>query len=235
MNIGQTRRSVETRIKKHHRFTRLGHPDKSAVAEHTFNRHHLIKFLKPRPSVIYAASKSGWRLSLHPPKQYLQRGWPNFESHANLSSGSSQLWWLTYGLLRISNFVLRFHAVAAVPFNASPVEHLLDLLPFLPSGHGHIPTLLIQHLVSFFLFFHFHFYSYFRWFLPYSFNYLPITLYILFSVISHGFTCLSVLHYMAVCLPGCFSLVYHRDTAFSLPSSYSILMYFVFCLISFIW
>jgi hypothetical protein len=84
MNIGQTRRSVETRIKKHHRFAWLGHPDNSAVAEHTFNRHHLIKFLKPRPSVIYAASKSGWRLSLHPPKQYLQRGWPNFESHANL-------------------------------------------------------------------------------------------------------------------------------------------------------
>lgn len=35
--------------------------------------------------------------------------------------------------------------------------------------------------------------------------------------------------------PGCFSLVYHRDTAFSFPPSYSILMYFIFCLmISFI-
>jgi len=78
----------------------------------------------------------------------------------------------------------------------SPVEHLLDLLiPFLLSGHGHIPTLLIQHLVSFFLFFHFHFYSCVRWCLLYSFNYLPITLYIIFSLIFHVvFTCPSVLH-----------------------------------------
>jgi hypothetical protein len=52
--MGQTRRSVETRKEKHHRFTWLGHPDKSAVAEHTFNRHHLIKFLNTQ--ILYYIS-----------------------------------------------------------------------------------------------------------------------------------------------------------------------------------
>jgi hypothetical protein len=54
VNIRQTRRSVETRIKKHHHFIWLGHPDKSAVAEHTFNRHHLIKSLNTQ--ILYYIS-----------------------------------------------------------------------------------------------------------------------------------------------------------------------------------
>jgi hypothetical protein len=35
--IGQTGRSVDTRLKKHKRYIRLEHPDKSAVAEHSIN------------------------------------------------------------------------------------------------------------------------------------------------------------------------------------------------------
>jgi hypothetical protein len=42
--IRQTGGSIETRIKEHHQHIRLGHQDKSAVAEHTDNRNHLIKF-----------------------------------------------------------------------------------------------------------------------------------------------------------------------------------------------
>jgi hypothetical protein len=42
--IGQTRRSIETRIKEHHRHIRLGHPDKSTVAEHRPTHDHLIRF-----------------------------------------------------------------------------------------------------------------------------------------------------------------------------------------------
>ena len=42
--IGQTGRSVETRIKEHHRHKRLGHGEKSAVTERRFIHDHLIKF-----------------------------------------------------------------------------------------------------------------------------------------------------------------------------------------------
>jgi hypothetical protein len=44
VHIGQTGQSIETRIKEHHWHIWLGHPDKSAVAEHRFNHDHLIKF-----------------------------------------------------------------------------------------------------------------------------------------------------------------------------------------------
>ena len=40
--IGKTGRSIETRIKEHHRYIQLGHPNKSVVAEHRFNYDHLI-------------------------------------------------------------------------------------------------------------------------------------------------------------------------------------------------
>jgi hypothetical protein len=38
--IGQTGRSIDTRIKEHHRHIRLAHPDKSAVGEHSISRGH---------------------------------------------------------------------------------------------------------------------------------------------------------------------------------------------------
>lgn len=46
--IGQTIRSVETRITENHRHVRLGHPDKTAVAEHRLSHSHLIKFQDTR-------------------------------------------------------------------------------------------------------------------------------------------------------------------------------------------
>jgi len=41
--IGQSGRSVQLRIKEHGRHIRLAQPDKSAVAEHSFNQDHIIK------------------------------------------------------------------------------------------------------------------------------------------------------------------------------------------------
>jgi hypothetical protein len=41
--IGQTGRSINTRIKEHHRYIRLAHPDKSAVAEHRISQGHLFQ------------------------------------------------------------------------------------------------------------------------------------------------------------------------------------------------
>jgi hypothetical protein len=41
--IGQSGRSIHSRIKEHDRHIRLAHPDKSAVAEHSFNLDHIIR------------------------------------------------------------------------------------------------------------------------------------------------------------------------------------------------
>jgi predicted GIY-YIG superfamily endonuclease len=41
--IGQTGRSIETRVKEHQRHIRLQHPDNSAVAEHSINLDHRIQ------------------------------------------------------------------------------------------------------------------------------------------------------------------------------------------------
>ena len=41
--IGQSGRSVQLRIKEHGRHIRLAQPDKSAVAEHSFNQDHIIR------------------------------------------------------------------------------------------------------------------------------------------------------------------------------------------------
>jgi hypothetical protein len=43
MYIGQTGRSIETRVKEHQRHIRLAHPEKSAVAEHSINLGHRIE------------------------------------------------------------------------------------------------------------------------------------------------------------------------------------------------
>jgi predicted GIY-YIG superfamily endonuclease len=42
--IGQTGRSVDTRLKEHQRHIRLEHPDKSAMAEHNIDLGHRIQF-----------------------------------------------------------------------------------------------------------------------------------------------------------------------------------------------
>jgi len=41
--IGQSGRSVQLRITEHERHLRLVQPDKSAVAEHTFNHDHIVR------------------------------------------------------------------------------------------------------------------------------------------------------------------------------------------------
>jgi hypothetical protein len=41
--IGQSGRSIQVRMKEHSRHIRLAHTDKSAVAEHSINRDHIIK------------------------------------------------------------------------------------------------------------------------------------------------------------------------------------------------
>ena len=46
MYIGQTGRSIQLRIKEHERHIRLVQPDKSAVAEHSFNHDRIIRLQK---------------------------------------------------------------------------------------------------------------------------------------------------------------------------------------------
>jgi len=41
--IGQSGRSIQLRVKEHERYVRLVQPDKSAVAEHSFNHDHIIR------------------------------------------------------------------------------------------------------------------------------------------------------------------------------------------------
>jgi hypothetical protein len=43
MYIGQSGRSIQLHIKEHERHMRLAQPDKSAVAEHSFNQDHIIR------------------------------------------------------------------------------------------------------------------------------------------------------------------------------------------------
>jgi hypothetical protein len=54
--IGQTGRSIEARIKEHRRHIRLGHPEQSAVAEHSMNHEHHILFQDTR----IISTKSGY-------------------------------------------------------------------------------------------------------------------------------------------------------------------------------
>ena len=43
VNIGQSGRSIQLRVKEHERHIRLVQPEKSAVAEHSFNHDHIIR------------------------------------------------------------------------------------------------------------------------------------------------------------------------------------------------
>jgi hypothetical protein len=68
--IGQTGRSIETRIKEHHRHIRLYHPDKSAVAEHSMNLGHRIQFqdtriLATRSGHVEFIIKEAMEIELH--------------------------------------------------------------------------------------------------------------------------------------------------------------------------
>jgi hypothetical protein len=53
--IGQTGRSIETRVKDHQRHIRLQHPEKSTVAEHSINLDHRIQL--QNTTILYTKSR----------------------------------------------------------------------------------------------------------------------------------------------------------------------------------
>jgi hypothetical protein len=61
---GQTCRSVDTRLKGPQQHIRLGHPDKSAVAEHTADLGHRIQFHKT--SILASIIREAIETELHP-------------------------------------------------------------------------------------------------------------------------------------------------------------------------
>jgi hypothetical protein len=69
--IGQTGRSIYTRIKEHHQHIRLAHPDKSAVAEHSISRGHRnqlqnTKILSTQSRYMDRLIKEAIEIELHP-------------------------------------------------------------------------------------------------------------------------------------------------------------------------
>ena len=69
--VGQSGRTVEKRVEEHQRYICLAHPERSAVAEHSIDNKHRIRFQETK----VFASKSGYmdrlvreatELSLHP-------------------------------------------------------------------------------------------------------------------------------------------------------------------------
>jgi hypothetical protein len=80
--IGQAGRSIDTRIKDRSRHIRLGHPEKSAVAEHTLNRDHLIRIQDTQilsTTRLHGPTHQGGDRVGTPPKQYKQGRWPDSE------------------------------------------------------------------------------------------------------------------------------------------------------------
>ena len=68
-------------MKEHHRYTRFGHPDKSAVAERSF-KHHLIKLQDTRilPTVPgYINRRIGEAIDLELHLNNMKTGWPPLE------------------------------------------------------------------------------------------------------------------------------------------------------------